>query len=280
MVDVVTSATTIDATRMEYIVEIVQRELAAAAKVRPLILDVSEFAIKGNQSIEFPKMSSFTVTEKADGGKVDASALTYTTDKLDLNINASVQWILEKKADVQSRLQLLQANIQRAASAHARAVDAKIIQTLFAGAAGANDVAYNGAAIEGNILDIVEKLDAANAPESDRFVLFRPAQKKLLLGVENFVQADRYGSNIPLVSGELGQAYGLRFIMSNNSSAGFVDDVMLGFHKEACAIGFQLDPLFDEQKAIEYGSGSMRYSLDQLYGVKALQSGNLIVKVS
>lgn len=279
MVDVVTSATTVDATRMEFIAEMVQRELAAQAKVRPLILDVSEFAVKGNKSIEFPKLSSFSVTERADGADVSASALTYTTDMLELNVNASVQWILEKKADIQSRLQLLSANIQRAASAHARAVDAKIIQALYAGAAGANDVTYNGGTIEDNILDIVKNLDAANAPEDNRFVLFRPKQKKILLGVANFVQADRYGSNIPLVSGELGMAYGLRFVMSNISTAGFIDDCMLGFHKESAAIGFQLDPLFDEEKDIKYGAGAMRYALDQLYGVKVLQSGNLIVKV-
>lgn len=280
MADVLTTGTVVDATRMEFIAEMVQRELAAQAKVRPLILDVSEFAVKGHKSIEFPKLSSFSVTERADGAAVDASALTYTTDQLDLNVNASVQWILEKKADIQSRLQLLSANIQRAASAHARAIDAKIIQAMFAGAAVANDVTYNGAAIEDNILDIVKNLDSQNAPEDNRFVLFRPAQKKLLLGVDNFVQADKYGSNVPLVSGELGMAYGLRFIMSNNSSAGFVDGVMLGFHKESTAIGFQLDPLFDEQGAIQYGAGAVRYALDQLYGVKVLQSGNLIVKVA
>lgn len=278
MADVLTTATVVDATRMELIVEMVQRELAAQAKVLPLITNVSQFAVKGVKSIEFPKLSSFSVTERSDGAAVDASALTYTTDQLDLNINASVQWILEKKADIQSQLMLLQANIQRAASAHARAVDAKIIQTMFAGAG--NTVVYNGAAIEDNILDIVKELDEANAPEDNRFVLFRPKQKKLLLGVDNFVQADKYGSNVPLVSGELGMAYGLRFILSNNTSAGFVDDVMIGFHKEACAIGFQLDPLFDEEGAIAYGAGAKRYALDQLYGVKALQSGSLIVKVA
>lgn len=280
MADVLTTATTVDATRMELILEMVQRELAAQAKVRPLITDVSQFASKGIKSIEFPKLSSFSVTERADGALVDASALTYTTDMLELNINASVQWILEKKADIQSKLMLLQSNIARAASAHARAIDAKIIQAMFAGAAAGNNVTYNGSAIEDNILEIVQNLDEANCPEENRFVLFRPKQKKLLLGVDNFVQADKYGSSIPLVSGELGMAYGLRFILSNNSSAGFVDDVMLGFHKESTVVGFQLDPLFDEEKAIAYGAGAMRYALDQLYGVKVVQSGNLIVKVA
>lgn len=280
MADVLTTATTVDATRMEFIVEMVQRELAAAAKVRPLILDVSQWAVKGNKSIEFPKMSSFSVTERADGAAVDASALTYTTDQLDLNINASVQWLLEKKADIQSRLMLLQANIQRAASAHARAVDAKIIQAMFAGAAAGNDVTYNGAAIEDNILEVVKNMDEANVPEEGRILLFRPAQKSLLLGVENLVQTNRYGSSEPILKGEIGMAYGLKFVMSNNTSAGFVDGVMLGFHKESAAIGFQLDPMFDEESDIKYGAGAKRYALDQLYGVKVLQSGNLIVKVS
>jgi N4-gp56 family major capsid protein len=280
MADVLTTATTVDATRMEFIVEMVQRELAAAAKVRPLITDVSQWAVKGNKSIEFPKASSFTVIERADGVAVDAAALTYTTDKLDLNINASVQWLLEKKADIQSRLMLLQANIQRAASAHARAVDTKIIQALFDGAAGANDVSYTPLTIENNLLDVVEKMDEANVPEEGRILLFRPEQKKLLLGIENLIQTNRYGSSEPILKGEIGMAYGLKFVMSNNTSADFVDGVMLGFHKESAAIGFQLDPLFDEESDIKYGAGAKRYALDQLYGVKVLQGGNLIVKVS
>ena len=47
MADSIIDRSEIAVTRMDFIVETVQRELAAQAKVRPLIMDVSEFAVKG-----------------------------------------------------------------------------------------------------------------------------------------------------------------------------------------------------------------------------------------
>jgi len=280
MADLIYDNTEVAVTKMDFIVETVQRELAAQAKIRPLVTDVSEFAIKGHGSISFPKHGSFDVQKLGENQRADAQALVFTEDQLELDQLATVQYIIKKKADMQSRLRLEESLIGRAASAHARQVDKDILNELLDNAAAANDVTYNAGAIEGNILDIVENLDSQNAPEEGRFVMFRPAQKKLLLQVANFVQADRYGSNIPLVSGELGQAYGLRFVMSNIQSDSFVDGVMVGFHREALAIGFQMDPMVDEQSAIEYGAGSKRVAVDQLYGVKTLQEGKLVVKVS
>lgn len=280
MADQIIDASEVSVTRMDFIVETVQRELAAQAKVRPLITDVSEFALEGHRSISFPKLGSLIVQKLQEGQAGDAQALTATEDQLDLDQLASVQFILKRQSELQSRLRFEEAMISRAATAHAREVDKDIIEAMASGGAAGNDVTYNAGAIEGNILDVVEALDGANAPEEGRFVLFRPAQKKLLLQVANFIQADRYGSNVPLVTGELGQAYGLRFVMSNIQTDTFVDGVMIGFHREACAIGFQMDPMIDEQKDVRWGAGSKRVAVDQLYGVKTMQDGNLISVVS
>lgn len=280
MADLITDVNEVDVTRMDFIVESVQRELAAQAKLRGLVTDVSEFAEPGHKSISFPKLGSFEVQKLSSDQKADAQALTATEDQLDLDEHATVQWINKRRATIQSRLRWDEAYIQRAASAHARQVDKDILEQMINNAAVANNVTYNGSAIEDNILEIVENLDGQNAPEEGRYVVFRPAQKKLILGVANFVQADRYGNNIPIMTGEVGMAYGLRFIMSNINSASYVDDVMVGFHREALAVGFQIDPEVDEQKAVEYGAGSTRTAVDQLYGVKSMQDGKLTVVVS
>jgi hypothetical protein len=55
---------------------------------------------------------------------------------------------------------------------------------------------------------------------------------------------------------------------------------MLGFHRELCAYGFQMDASYESQPAIEFGVGSKRHALDQLYGFKTMQSGALGVVVS
>lgn len=280
MADQIIDSTEVSVTRMDFIVETVQRELAAAAKVRPLVTDVSQFALPGNRSISFPKLGSLSVQKLSEGQAADAQALTATEDQLDLDQLASVQFILKKQSEIQSRVAFEQTMIQRAASAHARQVDTDIIEAMAAGAASGNDVTYNGSDIEDNILSVVQKLDEANAPEEGRFLLFRPAQKKLILSVANFVQAERYGSNIAVMQGELGMAYGLRFVMSNIATSTFIDATMIGFHREALALGFQMDPMIDEEKDIKWGAGSKRVAVDQLYGYKVMQSGNLISFVS
>lgn len=280
MADNITDIPEVDATRQALILETVQRELAAAAKVRPLVSDVSEFAVEGLKSIDFPKLGSFSVQKLGTGQAADAQALTATTDTLDLDQLASVQFVLKNQASVQSRLQLEQALIQRAASSHAREVDKDILEAMVSGAAAGNAVSYNASDIEDNILEVVQNLDEANAPEEGRFLIFRPAQKKLILSVANFVQAERFGSNVPVMQGEIGMAFGLRFIMSNISTTSYTDGVMVGFHREALAIGFQMDPMIDEEKDIQWGAGSKRIAVDQLYGYKVLQSGNLISVVS
>lgn len=280
MADQIIDGTEVSVTRMDYIVETVQRELAAQAKVRPLISDVSEFAVAGNRSISFPKLGSLSVQKLAEGQAADAQALTASEDQLDLDQLATVQFILKKQSELQSRLKFEEAMISRAASAHARQVDSDIIEAMAAGGASGNDVTYNASDIEDNILEVVQKLDEAHAPDEGRFILFRPAQKKLILSVANFVQAERYGSNVPILQGEIGMAYGLRFVMSSLATTTFVDGVMLGFHREALALGFQMDPMIDEEKAIKWGAGSKRVAVDQLYGYKVMQSGNLISVVS
>ena len=280
MADSIHDIPEVDVTRMDYIVETVQRELAAQAKMLPLVNNVSEFALPGRKTISFPLLPSAVVTKVSVDTSVDAQALTATEEELNLDQHASVQFIIKRQAEIQSQLRFEQALISRAASAHARTVDSDILEELASNGAVGNAVTYNAGNIEDNILEIVQNLDEAHAPEEGRFVVFRPAQKKLLLAVSNFVQADRYGSNVPLVSGELGQAYGLRFVMSANTSTTFVDGVMVGFQREALNIGFQMAPMIDEEKDIKWGAGSKRIAVDQLYGVKAMQGGNLISVVS
>jgi hypothetical protein len=280
MADNITDIPEVDATRQQLILEMVQRELAASAKLRPLVTDVSEFALPGHKNIEFPKYGSFSVQKLQQGQKADAQALTASNDVLNLDQLADIQFVLKKQAELQSRLRLEQAYMQRAASAHGRQVDIDILEEMIPNAAAGNAVTYNAGDIRDNVEEVVQKLDEAFAPEENRFLVFRPAQKKLLLAVENFVSAEKYGDRTPILTGEIGMAFGLRFVMSNISSDNFVDGVMVGFQSEAMAVGFQMDPMIDEMKAIEYGAGSRRIAIDQLYGVKTLQDGNLISVVS
>lgn len=277
MADSIIDLPEVDATRQETIAAIVQRELQAQAQMAPLVFDASPFGGPGDKSVEFPKLDSFSVQKLSAGSRADAQAPTSTTDKLSFDQLATVQFILKKQATLQSKIAFEQEAIKRAASAHARQVDKDLLDEMIANAAAANAVTFNVADYEGMILSMKQKLDEQHAPFEDRFVIVRPVDLKGLLGVSNFVQADRYGTQTSaLVRGELGMAYGFRFISSSILSTQFVNNVLVAFQKEGAALGFQMNPMVDEQKAIEYGAGSKRTAVDQLYGVKTLQLGKLI----
>lgn len=271
MADVSTGDTQITQTKMEFITAIVQRELAAAAKVRPTITDVSQFAEKGNDKISFPKFGSFTVTKKVSGTPVDAASLADSKDTLDLDQQAVVQWLIEKKASIQTRVNLEAEYAARAGSAHGRQVDTDILSALSTDANAGNDVTFAANLTKDNILEMRENLDDTFTPEDGRVLVVSPARERDMLNIQEFIDASRYGSREPIFSGQIGQVYGIPVIKSQLLPGG--TEAMM-YHREALAIGFQIDPMFLEDDDLP--NLATRYSLDQLYGVKVLQGGDLI----
>ena len=106
MADLITGLPEVDATRQELVAAMVQRELKAQAIVASSVMDVSQFAEPGSKTIKFPKATSFNVEKKLSGSAASAQALTYTTDDLPLDQHAVIQWIIEKRASLQSRVNL------------------------------------------------------------------------------------------------------------------------------------------------------------------------------
>jgi len=270
MADVITGDAAVALTKMDLIIATAQKELAQAVKVLPTITNVSQFAEKGVDTITFPRYTSFSVTKKVSGTPVDAASLTEGVDALPLDEQAVVQYLIEKKASKQTRVNLELEYAARAAAAMGRQVDADIIAE-FANAAAANDVPgviATGISLD-NILEMRLALDIANIPEEGRWMLVKPANEKELLSIDKFQSGD-YVQNKPLVSGFIGQIFGINVVKSNLCPA----NIAYMYHTEACAIGFQIDPAFDEDK--DLANLAMRYSIDQLYGVKLLQNGNAI----
>lgn len=59
-------------------------------------------------------------------------------------------------------------------------------------------------------------LDEANVPQEGRYAVVPPWYHGLLLEDSRFVDASSYGSNQPILNGEVGRALGFRVLMSNN----------------------------------------------------------------
>lgn len=272
------------------VAEVVQRELQGAAKLAGLFPDFSELVGKGTSELKIPRADSFSVRSRDNATPTPAIAdnLTFGFDKIQLNKSKYVYYVIPGDVELDAKPSYELTAAARAASAHARDMDIARIDALWTGAQSANDFDFlsGTTSIEEALLSMIKKADDLNMlDDGNRFLVVKPEQRKQLLGVANFVQADRYGSSTPIVSGELGSLYGVRVIMTNlngatNATLGgaFGDGKMMLIHRESLGFAFHRQPQHDMEKAIEYGAGSMAHTWDVKYGLTAMQGGALIVR--
>lgn len=91
------------------------------------------------------------------------------------------------------------------------------------------------------------KLNKANVPTDGRYVAVSPEFEALILGDARFVDAGKYGSNVPIMNGEIGRALGFRVLVSNNLPAGTagtppeVSNFVIAGHPMAITVAEQIN---------------------------------------
>lgn len=265
MADVITGHTQLSATKQDLIAAVVQRELQFQAKLTPYFTDVSMFCAPGAKQISFPRLTSFTVIDRASGAAGDASALTASVDTMLLDINAYVAWLIDSSDEVQSAIPAKLEFAKRAAAAHGRFVDTQIINELESVGV---PTATSGSLTAATILEMQQTL-LENDAIPDQIALFiAPAQRTVLLQIAEFRNAEIYGQAV-IPSGVIGSVYGMPVVVHNGLAA----NQYFMAEKGGLAYGFQQQPNYSEQMANEYGSKAMRCVLDQLFGVEGMQKG-------
>lgn len=87
-------------------------------------------------------------------------------------------------------------------------------QDIVAGATTAADQAFN------LLRRLRMTLNKANVPTADRYCVISPELEMVLLGDPRFIDASKYGSAGPILTGEIGRAIGFSILVSNNLPAG------------------------------------------------------------
>jgi N4-gp56 family major capsid protein len=266
--DVITGNTEIGNTKQDLIAAVVQKELAFKAKLTPFFTDLSSLVGPGMQSISIPKLSSFTVADRAEGVAGEISALTSSVDKLDLSQNLYVSWLIDSMTALQSNIPAQLEFARRAAAAQARAVDEKLITELgniahaFINTGSDVNVTY------ANILKMVRELEENDATMEDCVWLVSPAQKEAIFGLAEFKNQYQFGQAV-LPSGVIGTILGIPVVMHSGMSS---VQVYLA-EKSGLAYAFQKSASYAEQDELAYGVGAKRAAIDQLFGVKGMQLG-------
>lgn len=265
MADLITGNTQLAPTKQDLVAAMVQRELAFQAKLMRTVTDVSRFAVKGAKSISFPKLTSFTIVNRTSGAQGDSSVLTATNDKLDLDQNAYCAWVIDSFDLAQTTIEAELEFAQRAASAHGRYVDTRIIATLEAAGVA---TATPGNITRDIVLEMREGLLTRHADLAKLRLVIGPDQESEMLKISQFTEAQIYGnSNVP--SGVIGSVYGVEVMLHTGVGA----STYYMYEDSGLAVGFQKGPQMSEQGANEFGTGAKRVAMDQLFGTKGLQLG-------
>jgi N4-gp56 family major capsid protein len=274
-----TSAANTGTTEMDVISSIVQDELKRSAKLRPTVTDRSDMAMKGVKSIDLPRFdSSFAGPQPQNADGVTETAgqtLDFAVDTIDLNDWTSIVYKIPDRVSKQTMINLEGELAVSAGKDYGNYVDDQIIVQLRLATASQqigiedNDTSGLGASL---VLEDISKarrlLNRANVPQDERFMLIPPEMEENIINLDNFRQADKYGSREALLQGEVGQIYGFRVIVHNGLAA----NEAVCYHRTAVAIAVQHDVTF-ETRRLPLGLQATEYSYAMGMGQTVLDEG-------
>ena len=279
MADTLMGVTETSAAALANISNMAQLYLQQASKLIPTVSDFSHLAVKGSSSIKLPRSGGFTVGAKGENVAVDAQALTYAADTISLDQHRVIQFLLEDIADEQAMISVVQDSLMKAAADMAFDID-KLIKAEFDNAsASAPDhvIQYTDATNEdielADVLAMRKLLIDQNIDPRQCFIGVGSAQEKNMLNIDNMISAEKYGSNSPILNGEIGQIYGMKVIVSN------VFDSTDSYAWHPSSVGFAFQQGVRTQSLYDLANLATRYSLDYLAGFEVLDSGKRVVKI-
>lgn len=277
MADALMGVTETSANALANINKMAQEFLIQKSVLLPTVTDYSNLAVPGASSIKLPRSGGFTVGDKSENTAVDAQIITYAADSITFS-HRTVQFLIEKIAVKQSVVDVVSDAVKKATAALALDLDAKIIAQLELASSSAPDhqivfADTSGDVVaKGDVLAARKLLVDQNINPRECYLAFGSEKEAELLALADFVQAERYGSNMPIMAGEIGMIYGMKVLIHTS-----ITDFMLAWHPSAVGYAFSQGIELDFDK--ELANIGTRYSLDYIFGAKVLDSGKRCVKV-
>jgi hypothetical protein len=266
------SATEVGTTRQDLVSAIVQETLRAKSKYIGLVQDYSSQLPAGAKSLYIPRRGTFSAETKAEDTDLTSQALTFTQDQLTLSHKAILSEV-ELIAELQSAVNVEAEVIKESAAELAKAMDDLILAQLKLASSSAPDHILDYVDTSGNVIALADianarkLLNVQNVPMEDRFMAVSALKEYEMLQIAGFVQAERYGSNEPIVNGEIGRIFGFKVIL--DPALGNAETLF--WHKSACAFAVQLAPQFESM--MHLAGVKKQYLLHTIGGAKVLAAG-------
>ena len=262
-----------------------------------LVTKLSHKGKKGD-TIYIPVPARGAASAKAANTQVVLSAATNTAVTVTINKHYEYSKLIEDIAEVQSLASMRKFYTDDAGFALATQVDTDLV-TLWEGfqggtVAGANAAAWEKAVIgsvgttlytgnSSNAADITDagiramilKLDNANVPMDNRYIVMPPIAANDLLGINRFTEQQFIGNGEAIKTGKIGAIYGVDVYISSNcptttTADTATDRVGCLFHKDALVLAEQVGVRSQTQYKQEY-LGDL-FTADTLYGVAELRN--------
>jgi N4-gp56 family major capsid protein len=225
--------------------------------------------------IHVGNISHLTATAVTPGSDVNTQGPTETEVAIDVDQHYESSFEIHDRLKFQAKYRLAEEYKSEAGYALAKQIDSALAG-LYAGLSqyvGSGSVQMTDA----NILAAKLKLDNADVPRTNRYLVVDPAAENDLLAIDKFVRYDALGTGDAIKNGMIGKLYGMEIFSSTNivtetASPNVVHNLM--FHKDAFGLALQKDVQVEKNR--DPRKLSDIYISQVLYGVKELRDDHAV----
>jgi len=288
-------------TAAKFIPEIWSDEIVAAYKSNLVAANLfSKMSFKGKKGdvLHIPKPTRGSASAKAASTQVTLIAATENEVLVNINKHYEYSRLIEDIVETQALSSLRKFYTDDAGHAIAKQVDTDLIQlgrtagsgtaystanattNAFLGSNGTtvyNSSSSNAAALaDAGVRRTIQRLDDADVPMTDRFLIVPPSTRNTLMGIDRFNSESfvgEQGQNNTIRNGEIGDLYGVKVFVTTNADSGAgssgADRICLMAHKDAFCLAEQMGVRSQTQYKQEWLA--TLFTSDMLYGVAELR---------
>ena len=286
----------------KFIPEIWSDEIIAAYKQNLVAANLfSKMTFKGKKgdTLHIPKPTRGSASAKAASTQVTLIAATETEQQVLINKHYEYSRLIEDIVEVQALASMRKFYTDDAGYALAKQVDTDLIQLGRGANAGtAGDADYDKAYLGGDgttlyvdgtnvgtaltdaaIRRTIQRLDDADVPMDNRFLIIPPSARSTLMGLARFTEqafVGEVGGQNTIRNGQVGDVYGVKVFVTTNADTATTTTsrIALMAHKDAFVLAEQMGVRTQTQYKQEY-LGTL-FTSDMLYGVAELRDGSAI----
>lgn len=221
----------------------------------------------GGTKVNFPLVSALTTTAISDNTAATFQAPTETEIELSLDRYYESSFMLQDRTKIQSSYELAKLYGAKIGQALMDKIETDLTG-LYSGLTQTQGTGMT-ALTEAMIVRGIQYLDDAKAPQTERYLVLKPAGMNNLRQIARFTEADKTGAGTsPMVGGQRGfvtNAFGVGIYVTTNiqqvaGTPGIIHNLL--FHKSAFALAMQKDISVEEDRRPDYfGTGYIASAL-------------------